>query len=129
MNVVVIDGARLAGDADFPELALPKFGWQQYPQLPEAEVPERCWRADVIVSVATPVDQATIDKAFKLKLIAVAGDAYGHIDLDAAKARGIKVCHVPGADPANPGQAGRICAEVVANIDAFLAGTERNRVA
>jgi lactate dehydrogenase-like 2-hydroxyacid dehydrogenase len=120
MNVVVLDAGRLAGEADFPMLDLPKFGWQQYPESAEAEVPELCWRSDIIVSVATPIDKAVIDKAFKLKLIVAAGDSTAHIDTAAAAERGIKVCNVPGADPANRDESARICNTVVEKIDSFL---------
>jgi glycerate dehydrogenase len=120
MNIVVVDGAHLAGEADFPMLDYPKYGWQQFPALSGVEVAERCWRADVIISVDTPIDQAVIDKSFKLALIAVAGDDTSHIDMAAAQARGISVCHVPGADPANPQQAAHICAQTIANIAAYL---------
>lgn len=128
MNVVVIDSNNLAGETDFPMLDLPKFGWQQYPALEIDDVAERCWRADVIVSVSTPVDQTTIDKAFKLQMIVAAGTDYDHIDLNAAQARGIKVCHIPGLDPADPGQSQQVCNQVVDIIDAFLRQEDRHRV-
>ena len=128
MNVVVIDSAHLAGEADFPMLDLPKFGWQQYPEAEASEVPELCWRADIIITVSTPIDQAVINKAFKLKLIAVAGDSYDHIDLEAARKRGIKVCNVPGLDPQEAGTSEQICNQVIENINAFLRGEERNLV-
>lgn len=120
MNIVVVDGAHLAGEVDFPILDFPKYGWQQFPALHGEELAERCWRADVIISVDTRIDQAVIDKAFKLALIAVAGNDTSHIDMAAARARGISVCHVPGADPANPQQAAHICAQTIANIAAYL---------
>ncbi len=128
MNVVVLDSAALAGEPDFPMLDLPKFGWQQYPQLDAAEAAERCWRADVVITVQAPVDQKTIEGAFKLKLIAVAGADFAHIDLEAAKARGIQVCRVPGLDPADRSDAEAICREVVENINAFVRGEPRNLV-
>jgi glycerate dehydrogenase len=126
MNIVVVDGAHLAGEADFPMLDYPKYGWQQFPALSGDELAERCWRADVIISVDTPIDQAVIGQAFKLALIAVAGGDTSHIDMAAAQARGITVCHVPGADPANPQQAAHICAQTIANIAAFLQNTPIN---
>lgn len=128
MNVVVVDGAHLAGEADFPMLELDKFGWQQYPELEGEELAERCWRSDVIITVDTPIDKAVIDKAFKLKLIAVAGESVSHVDIEAAKERGISVCNVPGGRPDNTGSSGGICNQVVANINAYLKGEEFNRV-
>lgn len=120
MNIVVVDSAHLAGEADFPILDWPKYGWQQFPALRGDELAERCWRADVIITADTPIDQAVIDKAFKLALIAVAGERCDHIDLAAAQARGIAVCHVPGTDPANPHHTAHICAQTIGNIAAYL---------
>ncbi|MEJ1356372.1 MAG: hypothetical protein RPU34_05905 [Candidatus Sedimenticola sp. (ex Thyasira tokunagai)] len=128
MNIVVVDGGGLAGEADFPEINLGKFGWIQYPRLESDQVPEKCWRSDVIISVFTPITQEVIDKAFKLKLIAVAGDAYDHIDMAAAQARGISVCNTPGLNPADPSCTQKICGGVVDNINAFLKGGKRNLV-
>ncbi len=128
MNIVVVDAGHLAGEADFPEVALQKYGWQQYPQLAPEEVIERCWRADVIVSVNTPIDAAAIDKAFKLQLIIAAGDNHAHIDREAGRPRGITVCHVPGLDPADPANTAVICREVIDTINAFIRGETRNRV-
>ena len=69
-------------------LDLQKFGWQQYPVLSADEVAERWWRADIIVTVATPIDSAVIDKTFKLKLIAVAGVYDSIVDKAATAVRG-----------------------------------------
>lgn len=129
MNIVVVDAAHLAGEVDFPPLDLPKYGWQQFPALSGAELAERCWRSDVIVTATTPIDKAVLDKSFKLALIVVAGDSAAHVDVAAAAARGIKVCHVPKADPANPHHTARICAETIATIAAFLRGESRHPVA
>lgn len=128
MNIVVVDAARLAGEADFPMLDVPKYGWQQFPALTGHELAERCWRSDVIVTVAAPIDRAVLDKAFKLALIVAAGDDYGHVDLAAARERGITVCHVPGANPADAADTARICTQVVDTIAAYLRGASVNVV-
>jgi phosphoglycerate dehydrogenase-like enzyme len=117
MNVVVVDGARLAGEVDFPMLELPKFGWQQYPELPPDELAERCWRADIIVTVATP---------FKLKLIAVAGEDASLVDAQAAAARGITVLAVPGMKPDDPAVSQAIADRVVENINRFIRELEQS---
>ncbi|MDH5764413.1 MAG: hypothetical protein OEZ38_00245 [Gammaproteobacteria bacterium] len=128
MNVVMIDSDNLAGEADFPMIDLNKFGWEQYPELAQEEVEERCWRSDIIITAATPVNQSVIDKAFKLKLIVAAGDAYDHIDLEAANKRGIKVCHAPGLNCSDKNNTESICLQVVANINAFIHGSPINLV-
>jgi len=126
MNIVVVDAAHLAGDADFPVLDYPKYGWQQFPSLSGDELAERCWRADVIITASTPIDQAVIDKSFKLALIAVAGESCSHIDMAAARARGIAVCRVPGGDPSDPQHTSHICAQTIDNIAAYLRKTPIN---
>ncbi|MDH5471654.1 MAG: hypothetical protein OEY87_02940 [Gammaproteobacteria bacterium] len=129
MNVVMIDSSNLAGEADFPMINLNKFGWEQYQHLEQNEVEQRCWRSDIIITAATTVDRAVIDKAFKLKLIIAAGHAYDHIDINAAQERGIKVCHVPELDPSDKNNTAKICSQVIDNINAFIQGEPINRVA
>ncbi len=129
MNIVVVDSGHLAGEADFPMVDLPKFNWQQYPALAGEEVAERCWRADIVVSVDTPIDSDIIDQAFKLKLIVAAGDGYDHVDHAAARKRGITVCHVPGTDPATAADTTVICNRVVDTINAYLQDAALNVVA
>ncbi len=120
MNIVMLDSGQLAGDVDFPEVKLPKFGWSQFVALPAEEVDERCWRADIIVSTHTPVNAQVIKESFKLKLIVAAGDNTNHIDKPAAKQRGIIICNVPGLTGDNTTDAQTICEQVVTNINAWL---------
>ncbi len=129
MHIVVVDSGHLAGEADFPTLDLPKFNWQQYPALTKDEVADRCWRADVIVSVDTPIDGSVIDKAVKLKLIVAAGDGYDHVDRAAAHKRGITLCHIPGTDPAAAADTSVICNRVIDTINAYLQDAALNVVA
>jgi len=129
MNIVILDSDSLAGDADFPMVDLPKFGWLQYVETNQELVEDRCWRSDIIVSVSTPINRAVIDKSFKLKLIIAAGNSCDHIDMDAAMERGIKVCNVPDSNPAETGDTELICQQVVENINAFLHGEDRNILA
>ena len=129
MNVVMIDAANLNEDAYFPSLNLKKYGWMQYPTVAAEDIDKVVWRVDVIVSAAEPVTRAMLDKAFKLRLIVAAGDSTDHIDTVAASERGIKVCHVPGRNPANPEDEKKICREVVSAINAFLKDEDYNRVA
>ena len=124
----MVDAGNLAGDADFPMINLNKFGWQQFIELDTDEVIERCWRSDVIISAGTPINKQVIDKSFKLQLIVAAGDAYDHIDLEAAAQRGIKVCNTPGLNPANATDTDKLCQQVVANINAFLENQDLNLV-
>lgn len=128
MNIVVVDSGRLAGEADFPEIDLQKYGWIQFPEIEPELLTEKCWRSDIIITVSTPITREVIDEAFKLKLIAVAGDDYEHVDMEAAQARGIQVCHTPGLAASDVTCTEQICAEVISNINAFIHGGEINRV-
>ncbi|MDQ1363533.1 MAG: hypothetical protein QG652_1394 [Pseudomonadota bacterium] len=128
MHIVVIDSGHLAGEADFPMPDMDKCGWQQFVQLADTEVAERCWRSDVIVSVATPVTRPVIDRAFKLRLIIAAGDNTNHIDLAAARERGITVCNAPGLNPANAAHSQAICNQVINNVNAWLKNQPVNLV-
>ncbi len=123
MNVVVIDAGRLGEEAEFPPLEAAKFGWVQYPETAPEELPERCWRSHVIVTATTPIGAAQMAGLHNLGLIAIAGPGRELVDLEAARARGIGVCEVPGES-----ETGWICAQVVANIDAFARGERRNRI-
>ncbi len=129
MNVVVIDSANLNEDAYFPMLNLKKYGWVQYPRVADEDIEKVVWRVDVIVASAAAVDRAMLDMAFKISLIVAAGDSTDHIDKVAAAERGIKVCNVPGTDPANPEDEKKICREVVSAINAFIKEQDYNRVA
>jgi len=120
MNIVMVDSGQLAGEPDFPEVKLPKFGWSQFVALPVDEIDERCWRADIIISTNTPISAQVIKESFKLKLIVTAGENYQHIDKAAARERGVVVCNVPGLTGDNPQDAQKICDQVVANINAWL---------
>ena len=119
MLMVVVDNNNIAGDADFPEPDLPKYGWEQFPELNSEDAKMRCWRAEVVISAAHPIDKSVIDKSFMLKLIVAASDSVDHIDVSAAKERGIKVCHVPGFDPANADTSETLCCRVIEIIDSF----------
>lgn len=126
MNIVMVDSDHLAGDADFPDLKLDKYGWQQFLELAENELEERCWRADIVISAATPIPRAVIDKAFKLQLVIAAGNNVDHIDLEACRDRGIVVCNVPGESGNDAHSTEVICQRVVDNINAWLAGSPLN---
>jgi len=120
MNIVMVDSGQLTGDPDFPEVNLPKFGWSQFVALPENELEERCWRADIIISTNTPINAKVIKESFKLKLIITSGENSEHIDKAAAQERGIIICNVPGLDRENAQDSQKIADQVVANINAWL---------
>ncbi len=120
MNIVLVDSAQLEGTPEFPPVDLPKFAWLEYVDLPAEEIEERCWRADVIVSTNTHISAAVIKETYKLKLIVAAGDKSDHIDMAAAKERGVIVCNVPGLTADNVNDSQTIANQVVDNIHAWL---------
>jgi len=119
MLMIVVDNNNIAGDADFPEPDLPKYGWEQFPELNAEDLAIRCWRAEVVVSAALAIDKSIIDKSFQLKLIVAAGDSAEHIDKAAATERGIKVCHIPGLDPGDAETGEALCSQVIDVINSF----------
>ena len=118
MNVVVIGSEHLPEEVEFPPVDLRKFSWLQFLHLSDEDVVERCWRADVIVTIGISVTPRVIEEAFKLQLIIAAGNNYAHIDLPAASARGITVANIPGTE-LNADNAQTICNQVVELIDAY----------
>ena len=58
-------------------------------------IPMRTHHAESAIQ-GHPVSAETIERCPNLKLIQSFGTGYNQIDLDAATARGIRVCNVPG---------------------------------
>jgi phosphoglycerate dehydrogenase-like enzyme len=54
--------------------------------------------ADAVLHVLDPIDAATMDLAPRVRLIQKLGVGVNTIDLDAARARGIAVCNIPGVN-------------------------------
>lgn len=115
MNIVVVDAARLPAGAEFPMLKAAKFRWEEFPQLTHDQIAEKCLRADVIVTLGTPLPAAILSGLPRLKLVVLAGHAQ-LVDLETAKANDIAVCPIPADKPS-------MCQEVADVIDAFIAGT------
>jgi len=116
----MLDSGQLTGEADFPEVNLDKFGWQQYVSLNETEVEERCWRADIIISTNTPVTAKVSHEAFKLKLMIAAVNSTQHIEHAAAITRGIQVMNIEGLIGNNAQHTKLICTHVVEKINQWL---------
>jgi glycerate dehydrogenase len=96
MNIVITDGFTLnPGDQSWAVIeALGSVTY--YDRSSSSEVPERCAKAEVIITNKTPISAATISSATNLKLIAVTATGYNIVDVAAAQARGVVVCNVPG---------------------------------
>jgi phosphoglycerate dehydrogenase-like enzyme len=120
IKVVVLDGGQLPADVEFPPLELEKYGWEQYPQLSGEDIAERCWRADIVVTLGTHVDRGTLEKMAKIGLLICAGKACAAVDQEAATARGVEILGFPDADLGSAAAAQDLCNRVSAAINHYL---------
>ncbi len=122
MNIVVLDGNVLGNKAEFPPLEADKYGWQQYPQLEGDDITERCWRSDIVVSLATPLRDADLEKMAKLKLVITGGPMADFIDRDKAAEQEIQVREFTEFDWNDGPSAQCGCDAMVRAIDEYLQG-------
>lgn len=94
MRLVFLDAATMGNTSLEPIAALGEL--QLYPTSTIMESRERVRDADVILTNKAPVDGDLMDCAPHLKMICVAATGVNHIDLEAARVRGIKVRNVAG---------------------------------
>ena len=98
---VLMCSPDLAAITDVLRDALPEH--EIVPTEPEALAGEAP-NAEVIIPARTPIDAATIASASSLRLIQQFGIGVDHVDLDAARARGVPVANAP-AGPSGIGKA------------------------
>ena len=93
MKIVVLDGyASNPGDLSWDEFAA--LGeLTVYDRTAPHELHERIADAEIIMLNKTPMDAAAFDAAKNLRLISVLATGYNCIDLQAAKAHGVRVCN------------------------------------
>lgn len=93
MKIVVLDGfASNPGDLSWEALA--QMGeLQVYDRTAPYELHERIADADIILLNKTPMNAAAFQAAPKLKLISVLATGYNIIDIESAKAHGVRVCN------------------------------------
>ena len=126
IKIVVLDAARLPAGVDFPPLAAEKYGWEQYPQLAEDDIAERCWRADIVVTLGSAIEAASLEKMIKLGLLICAGDACGRVDQVAATGRGIEILAFPDAPLDSVAGAQTLCQRISAAIDYYIRCSRRS---
>src|SRR5689334_12434774 len=68
------------------------------PESDDALLGRLLLETEVIWHILKPITSATIEAASKLRLIQKIGVGVNTIDLDAARARGIAVCNLPGTN-------------------------------
>ena len=93
MKIVVLDGyASNPGDLSWDEFAA--LGeLTVYERTAPHELHERIADAEIILLNKTPMDAAAFEAAKNLRLISVLATGYNCIDLEAAKAHGVRVCN------------------------------------
>jgi phosphoglycerate dehydrogenase-like enzyme len=125
IKVVVLDGGRLPAGVDFPPLQVEKYGWEQYPQLSSDDIAERCWRADIVVTLGTPVNRVVLEKLTRVALLICAGEACSQVDHTVATARGVELLVFPDADLLSNAGAQDLCNRVSAAINHYIRTASR----
>ena len=120
IKVVVLDCGRLPAGVDFPPLRVDKYGWEQYPQLSADDIADRCWRADIVVTLATPIDEPALEQMSRLGLLICVGEACAQLDQAGALARGIELLAFPDVQYSSTATAQDLCDRVSAAIDHYI---------
>ena len=96
-RIVFLDRAGFTAD----ELPIPNFdhNWSEFPQTEAADIVPRLFWATTAITHACPLAAEAIGQLHKLVHVVITGPAT--VDVEACKARGIAVWHVPqtGAPP------------------------------
>ena len=120
IKVVVVDSARLPERVEFPPLGAEKYSWEQYPALSGEEIADRCWRADILISLGSSTDRAILESLQPLKLVIAADDASSTLDQAAPREKGIEVLVFTDFNCADPADARDLCAGIVRAIDHYI---------
>ena len=95
MKIVLLDAATLGKGLDFSKLY--SFGEVViYENSKEDEITDRICDADIIIINKAKINDKTLSKAKKLKLICVFATGFDNVNVPAAKEKGIAVCNVKG---------------------------------
>ena len=126
IKVVVLDAGRLPAGVEFPPLKIAKYGWEQYPALSGDDIAERCWRADIIVSLGTSIDRITLEKLHRLKLLISVGEACRSLDQELAGTRGVELLAFMEPIGSDPVAAQAVCNQVSQAVDHYLRNFENS---
>lgn len=96
MRMVVTDAATVVGDGVTLDFLQPFGEVTAYDVTGPKELAERIAPAEILLCNKTAIPAAAIAAAPGLRFIGVFATGYNNIDLEAASARGIVVCNVPG---------------------------------
>ena len=124
IKVVVLDSRLLPAGVDFPPLDADKYGWEQYPQLQGEDIAERCWRADIVVSLDSAISASELEKMIKIGLLVCAGPACERVDQAAVAARGVELLAFPEVQYGTRAEAQDLCNRVAAAINHYIRNYE-----
>ncbi len=91
-------------DLDFTNLQVNVEHWTHYEWTAPEETLERIANAEVVITNKTIIDDNLLAHAPSLKLICICATGTNNVDLDAAKARGVRVANVAGYAQASVAQ-------------------------
>ncbi len=96
MNIVFLDRSTFAPEVRFPTAALGDCRWREYPMTHPADVLARTQDADIVLTNKVRLGAEHLAALPRLRLIAATATGVDHIDLEAARARGLAVANVRG---------------------------------
>lgn len=82
------------GDLDRGSLQASLPHWDWHASSSEGQIAGRIGAADVIVTNKCRLDRVLIEKAGRLRLVALAATGTNNVDLEAARAAGVTVCNI-----------------------------------
>lgn len=99
---VILDADSLGpGDLDMSPVTSLLDDWEIWPVTAPGEISERIANADIVLTNKIPLSRETLFNAPNLEFVSVLATGYNHIDLDAARKRGVVVANaVAYATPA-----------------------------
>ena len=95
MKIVVLDGER-ANPGDLRWDCLAELGeLRVYPHTAPAEMAARIGDSEIVIVDKLEITRSLLEACPSIKMIALFATGFNHIDVEAAKERGIPVCNVP----------------------------------
>ena len=93
MHIVLLDRNTFADASVFPSARL-AAQWQEYTHTGTDQIVARAAAADVLITNKCKLSGTVLEQLPRLKLIAAAATGVDHVDIAAARRRGIAVCNV-----------------------------------
>ncbi len=95
MRGVILDQVTFdRGDLDLSQLQATLPRWEVYAETDSADVATRIRDCEIVITNKVVITADDLAAAAKLRLICAAATGFNHIDVAAARARGISVCNV-----------------------------------